>query len=77
MSLTYISKCSKVGPVTLPTQDQEFDVGTSAIVTGWGALTSAGGTPDELHTVELFTVDDDGKLHVLKFQSFLHKVDVP
>ena len=46
--------------MTLPEQDQEFDIGTTATVSGWGALSALGGTPSKLHVVDLNTTEDEG-----------------
>ncbi|XP_071508671.1 uncharacterized protein [Diadema antillarum] len=44
-----------VNSVCLPTADMadDFEAGTTAVVTGWGALEQGGSTPDELYEVEV------------------------
>ena len=43
----------KVQPACLPNNRREKYVGEKATVTGWGALSYYGSTPDELHAVDL------------------------
>ena len=40
---------SAVSAVNMPTQDQEFEVGSKATLSGWGALGSSQSSPDELY----------------------------
>jgi hypothetical protein len=42
----------------MPSQGQEFEVGIQAVLSGWGALSANGGSPDELYSVELEVVSD-------------------
>ena len=45
----------------MPTQGQEFDVPGTAIVSGWGTLTSGGVSPNVLNYVEVPLVTDEGE----------------
>jgi len=38
-----------VSAVNMPTQDQEFEIGSQATLSGWGALGSSQSSPDELY----------------------------
>ena len=49
----------------MPTQGQEFDVPGTAIVSGWGTLTSGGVSPDILNYVEVPLVTDEGKFFLI------------
>ena len=48
-------------PVTMPTQGQQFDVPGTAVVSGWGTLTSGGVSPNVLNFVEVPLVSDLGR----------------
>ena len=45
----------------MPEQGQQFDVPGDAVVSGWGTLSSGGSSPDELYSVTVPLVTDDGK----------------
>ncbi len=48
--------------MTLPSQNQEWEAGLIATVSGWGTLTSGGDdAPDVLHSVDVPIVSDEGK----------------
>ena len=40
---------SAVSAVNMPTQDQEFEIGSKATLSGWGALGSSQSSPDTLY----------------------------
>lgn len=48
-----------VAGATLPEQDQEWEEGSTATVSGWGTLSSGGSSPDTLHAVDVPIVSDD------------------
>lgn len=48
-----------VQPVGLPTQGDRVAVGSVALVSGWGALTEGGQSPDQLQVVAVSIIDDD------------------
>ena len=51
-----------VAAAQLPDQDQEWDEGQTATVSGWGTLSSGGSSPDTLHAVNVPIVSDASKL---------------
>ena len=48
----------------MPSQGQNFDMTGSAMVSGWGTLTSGGFSPETLNYVEVPLVDDAGKIYL-------------
>ena len=44
--------------VTMPEQDQDWDAGSTARVSGWGTLSSGGSSPDTLQAVNVPVVSD-------------------
>ena len=44
----------------MPSQGQQFDIPGTAVVSGWGTLSSGGATPTVLQWVEVPLVSDDG-----------------
>ena len=47
------------GPICLPQQGQEWEPGTTATVSGWGALSYGGGAPDILQTVDISLISNE------------------
>ncbi|KAF2896657.1 hypothetical protein ILUMI_09517 [Ignelater luminosus] len=46
-----------IGPIALPNINEEVSTGTSAVVSGWGALTEGGPSSDQLQAVTVYIVD--------------------
>ena len=57
----------------MPTQDQEFAVPGTAVVSGWGTIFSGGPSPDVLRFVEVPLVTDEG-MKYRRYKQFLVKL---
>ncbi len=57
--MKYVFLCRFVQPVAMPSQDQQFEEGLLAVLSGWGALGSGSSAPDSLYAVDIQIVSDD------------------